>query len=252
VTLDAVTISEAGQRPRNEDAVYADSGGVIVIADGVGGSPEGLRIATHAVTAAASRLEHLDRDLARELLYLPQLVGADLATLTPRLPATAATCLAAGKLVDNVLHMTATGDCRICVIRSARRHWRVISKVGNRRTGGDPAAVLRAGGIGGLDTPEVILARVADGDIVLATTDGIHSVLPDFVLTGLISQHADRSLDEICREIALLAMAIGSDNGSIAALRVPRGYSQRAGCSLNGPRPILTPWPQPADKEADT
>jgi hypothetical protein len=60
----------------------------------------------------------------------------------------------------------------------------VISKVGNRRTGGDPAAVLRAGGIGGLDTPEVILARVADGDIVLATTDGIHSVLPDFVLTA--------------------------------------------------------------------
>jgi serine/threonine protein phosphatase PrpC len=119
VTLDAVTISEAGQRPRNEDAVYADSGGVIVIADGVGGSPEGLRIATHAVTAAASRLEHLDRDLARELLYLPQLVGADLATLTPRLPATAATSRACrGKLVDNVLHMTATGDCRICVIRT--------------------------------------------------------------------------------------------------------------------------------------
>jgi len=260
VTPAAAHCTARGGRPTNEDAV-AVGDGLALIADGVGGGPDGGRAASLAVAAGTGWLQACPLDPLPALLALPVVAADALATARPALHPKAATGLAAARLRAGIGYAVALGDCRVTILRrSAGAGWKPVSSTADhdalalaardvaaalhlRR---DPAVLtaeaaadagrrlLSAVRVHGPREPlaPVVATPLRPGDVVLLTTDGVHDVLGSVGVCGLLDD-----LDEpgergrtgsasdpgrLSAELVRRALALGSrDNCTAAAMVVP-------------------------------
>lgn len=191
-------------------------GHLVVVCDGVGSCPDAALIARAAAGHVLRRLTGT-RVGPTDLLDLPARVAADL--LGDRLHPGAQTCLAVGVAgPDQVVYLTAVGDCRITLFRRHLGRWRPVASAGGTRTAGAPTSALRPGQVvtvrGG---PEVVCARLDGPGLLLATSDGVHEVVDDATVAELITRTSSPA--ELCRRLVARAGAdAGTDDRTAAAL----------------------------------
>ena len=251
--LDTARTSARGRRASNEDAV-ATGEGYALIADGVGGGPDGGRAAALAVDAGEAWLAAAPGDPLAALLALPVVAADALATADPPLHPAAATGLAAARVRGGIGYAVAIGDCRVTVLR--------------RGLGGVPGPVSSTADHDGLALaardvvaalhlgrqPEVLAADAAadagrrlldavrvhgprrppvpvvatplePGDVLLLTTDGVHDVLGSVgVQEVLVELGPQVAAEHLSQELVRRALALGSrDNCTAAVVVVPGG-----------------------------
>ena len=148
--LDIGRCSARGLRSRNEDAVGVLARGIAVVADGVGGNPDGARASSLATEAAVNWLDTGPEDPVAALLSVPVVASDALAVAEPPLHPRAATGLAAARVRGGIGYALAVGDCRVCVLREdAQGSWRAVSSTADHDRlallARDVAAALRLG-----------------------------------------------------------------------------------------------------------
>jgi len=243
--------TQRGPRAVNEDAV-AVGDGFALIADGVGGSPDGARASALAVDAGQAWLTTGPDDPLVTLLTLPVVAADALATADPPLHPAAATGLAAARVRAGVAFAVAVGDCRVTVLRrDTGGAWSPVSSTadhdGLALAARDVAAALHLGrhpAVLAADAAADASRRLLDavrahaprrpaapvvatplepGDVVLLSTDGVHDVLGTVgVCEVLADLGAEVRADRISEQLVRRALAKGSrDNGTAAAVVVP-------------------------------
>jgi serine/threonine protein phosphatase PrpC len=189
--------------------------------------PEALRralfTAHEAVLAARRRLAPVDEGEKRQTMG----ATAILAIVEPAAPAPR-------------LHLAHVGDSRAYLYRGSSlfRLTRDHSLVGRLVQDGllseaealvhpDANVVLRAIGQLGPLEPELQAAiPLADGDMVLLATDGLHGTLPDLQIQRCLS--ASASPQEVCTSLLSAALAARSqDNITVGCLRVASDCARR-------------------------
>jgi len=251
VNLDTGRTSERGRRVSNEDAVVIGDG-FALIADGVGGGPDGGRAAVLAVDAGEAWLSAVPGDPVAALLALPVVAADALATADPPLHPAAATGLAAARVRGGIGYAVAVGDCRVTVLR--------------RGVGGVPEPVSSTADHDGLALaardvvaalhlgrePEVLAADAAadagrrllgavrvhaprrppvpvvatslePGDVLVLTTDGVHDVLGSVGVREVLTELGPGAeAEQVSRELVRRALELGSrDNCTAAVVVVP-------------------------------
>jgi serine/threonine protein phosphatase PrpC len=247
---DAAACTHRGMRERNEDAVRFGSSGVAVVADGVGGQPDGARASGLAAEAAYRWLVRRSAgNPISDLMALPA-VGARAMTRTvPPLHPRAASGLAAAAVHHGRIHLVAVGDCRATVLRQdTDRRWCAVTATSDHdglsllardyvaglragllparpspQTAADAAGVLQDAirpGSGALPEPVVLSTWARPGDIVLLTTDGVHDTLGDAGLRRALAAEISDA-DELSSRLVAQALAQGAtDNCTAAAVRI--------------------------------
>ena len=251
--LDIGRCSARGLRSRNEDAVGVLARGIAVVADGVGGNPDGARASSLATEAAVNWLDTGPEDPVAALLSVPVVASDALAVAEPPLHPRAATGLAAARVRGGIGYALAVGDCRVCVLREdAQGSWRAVSSTADHdrlallardvaaalRLGRDPVALSAEAAAEASrrlleavrsHTPRepsspVVATPVRPGDVVLLTTDGVHDVLGTVGVAELLGRlEPGTAAAGISESLVHEALEHGSeDNCTSAVIRIPR------------------------------
>ena len=201
--------SDAGRvRFRNEDAVRVlEAQGVAIVADGLGGHPNGDRasqLAVEAVAAAAAqqRGECGGDPAAEALRRLVTLANARVLAQGRDEPSTAgmATTLVVARFLADSVAVAHVGDSRAYRLRAG--HLELLTRDHNvleeRLSAGagdraflarDPNAPLLTRVVGAQPgvTPSVGVWDAAPGDVWLLCTDGLHGEVPETVIGAILA-----------------------------------------------------------------
>ncbi len=228
--------TQQGRRAENQDAARVDAdGGWAVVADGMGGAPEGRRAANLAIEAAAAVLaegcpgggpaEALRRAVTeangavhREARTRPGCRGMG---TTLVLALVCGERFAAGSVGDSRVYLLRGGALR----QLTRDHSLVQLRVDAGLLTPDEAlqapdrhVLTLAVGTDAAVEPRVVEGDVEPGDLFLLTSDGVHGAL---TAAGIREAVEGRDPEPAAAAVAAAALAAGStDNVTAAILRV--------------------------------
>jgi serine/threonine protein phosphatase PrpC len=238
--LDVAALTDVGtQRPHNEDActawLEAPDRAVLAVADGVSLAEAGEVASSLAIEVLlrAYREEPATAPAGQRLYRAVQQANIEIydkAVAVPELRGMSTTLTAA--VVDgDQLTVVHVGDSRLYLLRDGqlealtkdhtvaaeKARYGLLSKE-KLRDHPDKSVLTRSVG------RELIVSRdrtgrpVRQGDVLLACSDGLHGVLDDQAMAGLL---AGRSATEACRALVAAANQLGTpDNLSAVVLRV--------------------------------
>jgi protein phosphatase len=234
--------TDAGPRPRNEDAVHVDpTRQYAVVADGMGGAAGGATASKMAVDLAVEFLERSSRNPVTDSA-LPDLFGSlvrglndqihDSAETTPALRGMGTTIVLV-LFVGEQYCAVNVGDSRAYRIRDGeiRQLSRDHSLVQARVEAGlitaaeapvqpDRNVITRALGIGPTVEPDFAGGELREGDVFVLTSDGVHGVLTDEAMMECVSQGSPQA---IATRLVETALGRGTrDNATAAVVRVER------------------------------
>jgi len=237
----AVASSRGSHHADNEDA-HSDldaSGGVFVVADGVGGGAmarlasrllvdslhgalDGRRVDADAVRAA---MLDADRTIQRAIARQTDLPGAATVVLCTPVDAFAARWLI-GWVGDCRAYRLAAIDGGRVDLLSRDDTFRALGEA--PPPGGSPDDPARMVGNGAISGANIALHDLAVGDLLALCSDGVHKHLGADDWAGAL--HADAPLPERCTRLIAAARAHGStDDATVLLLR-------RAGFTMRRPR----------------
>lgn len=200
-------------RSHNEDRCFNNCrSGVLLIADGIGGHRGGALasrilidvVPPYLTKALADQEVDTPRvtDIVREAIEQARGAMAACAEREPKYRQMGAT-MALALILDDMLYATHVGDCRIYHCRdgqirrltSDQTFVQVLLDAGTinhaeARTHPYRHHVLNWVGVAKLDAPpEITTMRMSPGDRVVLTTDGVHDVLDDQCIAGIVQRH---------------------------------------------------------------
>lgn len=237
-----VIVSDVGRvRARNEDLAAADGRrGIYLLADGMGGHPDGNVAAELAVATAMRYIT------ARSLPGRPRNRGEKLAAAIREAnraiverarpsqagPATMGTTLVCAWLGKRFLHLAHVGDSRAYCIRDSvaqrltRDHTVVQALIDRGELLPDAPEVAQYGhiltqavGLSEAVRPEVGRFVPVPGDVYLLCSDGLSDLVPDRAIAAIVTAYED---DIEAAAEALVAAALeagGHDNVTVLLVR---------------------------------
>jgi len=223
--LDAGSASLTGRRPNNEDAcltvtpstaAHAAYGALLAIADGVGGLPDGAGAATSALNSLRESYYASPETWGLEHAIKESFVTANQAVITGgergRATTLSALVLRARRwLVGHV------GDTRVWLARDGRLQQ--LTRDHHLPHADIGALITRACGLDDAINVDIRHGELAEGDVFLLTSDGVHESLNTAAMLAVIQ--ASASAQEIAEQLAQRALAAGShDNASACVVRV--------------------------------
>ena len=224
MVLDAASASLTGKRAHNDDVCLITTpsservsafGALLAIADGVGGLPEGDRAARAAVDAFRDSYYASPETWGLERALRLSMEAANGAVIS--LGHGGATTLSALLLRNRGFAIAHVGDTRVWLYRE--RQLKALTR-GHQRPHRDIGTVLtRACGFDDQINTDVSFGELAEGDIFLLTSDGVHEVLNSERIADALA--GATSMQALADELVQQALAHdGSDNASVCAVRV--------------------------------
>jgi len=211
-------------RPTNQDRfVVSDDHSIILIADGVGGQNAGDVAASLAVEAVLEFLVHPERfgwifgfdprlsrtgNLIRSAIQFAHMRVIDAGCHSAEHGGMATTMVAA-IMKEATLSVGCVGDSRLYVRSSGRLRALTVDDT-------DRSVLTHAIGAQVRPSVQVVDAMLADGDVVLLTTDGVHASVGDARLEQLIV--AAGTPDAAARAIVRAAIQSGSRDNCTAVV----------------------------------
>ena len=231
VRLDVAAASARGRHHSvNEDSHSAldRAWPVYVVADGVGGGAMASWTSRELVRRLHAALDHRridERALSNALLDADREVARDLAKRTAECgAATVAVGVATGHLLSRWL-IAWVGDCRIYRVRTAQEDPALLltrddtyAHLGETPPpGGSPDDPARMVGNGAVDSPNVASVQLADDEMLVVCSDGLHKhVDPSEIQRQL---RARAPLARCCGRLVELARLHGStDDATVLAI----------------------------------
>ena len=230
VRLDVAAASARGRHHSvNEDSHSAldRAWPVYVVADGVGGGAMASWTSRELVRRLHTALDHRridERALSNALLYADREVARDLAQRTAESgAATVAVGVATGHLLSRWL-IAWVGDCRIYRVRAQDEPALLLTRddtyahLGETPpSGGSPDDPARMVGNGAVDAPNVASVQLADDEMLVLCSDGLHKhVEPPEIQCQL---RAPAPLARCCGRLVELARLHGStDDATVLAI----------------------------------
>jgi PPM family protein phosphatase len=236
-------------RSRNEDAVAVHPElGLVVIADGIGGSSSGdvaSRLAVEVISNRFQRQTPQRRDAGKARLFVETAVEeANLAIWEwARQHASCAgmgTTVVAGFAGANWLAFTHVGDSRVYRLRDGhvtqltRDHSFIQDVVDQglfpsldeaRRCGIRDNILTRALGSGDQVKASSAVSEIHPNDLFLFCTDGLTGMIPDARLEEILRHGADQELDVLTSALVNIACELGgSDNVTLVLVRAPCAF----------------------------
>ena len=231
-TLDVSCASDAGRvRGDNEDNFACDlDGGLLVLADGMGGCQAGEVASAIAVSTVMHELAHKTHSAAAQANYnggalspvVTRMCNAvnlanqsvfDAATLEPQLQGMGSTLVIA-QFHDDKVTVANIGDSRLYLLRdSAFQQLTVDHTVLQEQIeyGLPPlnefqriaakSTLTRALGVGAQITLDVFEQNVCPGDIFLLCSDGLYDMLTDDEMGMTLLHSEDKQLDQIAQDL---------------------------------------------------
>lgn len=225
LVLEAGSASLIGRRPNNEDAcltvtpstsAHAVYGALLAIADGVGGLPDGAGAATSALNSLRESYYASPETWGLERAIKESFCAANHAVISGG-EAGRATTLSALVLRARRWLVGHVGDTRVWRVHAGRvqqltrDHHLPHADIG--------ALITRACGLDEAINTDIYSGELAEGDVFLLTSDGVHEALNVETLLAVVQ--AGTSAQEIAEQLAQRALAAGSpDNASACAVRV--------------------------------
>lgn len=205
----------------------ADPGAALVVLDGMGGSRSGATASRMAIEFLAERLACAwPADPDERAAWLVETVQrtSDRVNADGTLYAGQAACVAVAVVVGEVVHLLHVGDCRVYHLRGDRLELRtrddtLINMARDQGMSGadleklPQQVIVAALGFGAPD-PHVQQLRLAPGDALLLTSDGLHWPLDH---AGLAAGLQGRDPAAACRALVDLAVRANSQD-NISAL----------------------------------
>jgi protein phosphatase len=239
VRLDVAAASARGRHHSvNEDSHSAldRPSPVYVVADGVGGGAMASwtsRELVRRLHAALDRRRVDERTLSNALLDADRDVARDMAQHTAESgAATVALCVAAGHLLSRWL-IAWVGDCRIYRVSTAQDEPAVLltrddtyANLGETPPlGGSPDDPARMVGNGAVDAPNVASVQLADDEMLVLCSDGLHKhVEPREIQRQL---RARAPLARCCGRLVELARLHGTtDDATVLAIHRNAGNAK--------------------------
>jgi protein phosphatase len=238
LALRSASVSEAGPRPTNEDAVVQEPAlGLFAVCDGMGGHAAG-EVAARAVGQAL--VEHVrahgvgegSGDSALAVLYAAVLRGADALDLAaardPSAQGLGTTCTALW-VVGARAFVAHIGDSRLYCLRDARVHAKTrdhsfvaeavragLLTEDEARTSTHRSLLTRALGSGD-PSPDLASFEIRAGDRWLLCSDGVHGPIAPHALAACLGAGTDPEL--VARALVDTALAAGGhDNASAVVI----------------------------------
>ena len=233
-------------RSRNQDWIQADADlGVMVLADGMGGHCSGevaSRVAVEAAIAALLPAQRAGRgDEMEAQLEIGQAVEAanhalvDMCEVHPELQGMGTTLVAA-MFRDGMVFYAHVGDSRLYRVRYGRmrrltRDHSLIQRMVDEGVFMNRAAAREAGirdnvltrSLGQQRQTEVDVgsAVLEVGDTYLLCSDGLHGLVPDSIIAGILRDR-DGDLDEQAQTLIDAALGAGGRDNVTVMLARPR------------------------------
>jgi protein phosphatase len=244
-------------REENQDAILANDapdevsrrhrGALLVVADGMGGLEHGKvasEIVVETVRAKYYALQGAAREALAEAVHEANRRVFELSHADGAGRPMGSTCTAVA-VIGRRASIAHVGDSRAYhyhkgEIRQLTRDHSLVRELVDRGEL-DPGSLQYAigrnvltRGLGlrkAVDVDLIEPPELADGDLLLLTSDGLHELVEDVELLRAIEAHGDR-LEDLCRYLVDLANSRGGvDNISVGAVLVcePRGEEETAG-----------------------
>jgi protein phosphatase len=227
----SATLSARGPRPRNEDHTHSQataSGGLYVVADGMGDDERGAEASARACEVVAEHLDPAQLRPDRWARHLEDLVdAANEAVLALREPGgSLGTTLAVLVLHEGVAYLTSVGDTRIyrhrdgALLRLTLDHSLIQGHLDAGTLAADdvqdhPDRHILTSAVGVRDgVPEVFVHReeIPPGSRYVLVSDGITRVLDDEDLAELLDRATDPA--QAARSLVEAAETLTDDNAT--------------------------------------
>ena len=246
-------VSRKGGRLKNEDRMgycYTRESGLFVLADGMGGHPEGEVAAQLALQTIAALYQREARPLVKDVKafltssamaahqQIMRYAGNKGMLDTPR------TTVVAAIIQDNTATWIHCGDSRLYVVRDGALliRTRDHSHAERPRVGGGPEPVNRNLLLTCLGSPTPPLFDISAplqlqrGDRIMLCSDGVWGVLDDSLITHVLS--SGKPVSDAAPDLAEMALRNGgihSDNVTLIALEweTPDAPGQKRGVSTD-------------------
>ncbi len=235
--LQAYAVSDPGNvRLNNQDTFrIVPELGLYLLADGMGGARGGERASGIAVDVVAETLARSPRRDAAALIGAVEEANRRVlseATRDPKLEGMGTTLVAVLETSENDLAIASVGDSRAYLMRDGDlravtedQSW--VQEVG--RTLGLDEDSLRshpmrhvltmAVGVGHAVRIRYYAVQLAEGDLIMLSSDGLHGVVANEEIERLLGD--DRSLEEKCEGLIAAAHGAGSpDNVTVLLLQI--------------------------------
>lgn len=239
-----------GRRKTNEDQClvvtpttgrYLDYGVLAVIADGVGGSPDGEGAARTAVTTLRESFYNAPETWSVPHALTESYTAANHAVITGGVAGRASTlsCIALRKRRWHVGH---AGDTRVWLLRGGqlrpltRDHVRPHADIGS--------IITRGCGLDETIRADIESGETNAGDRFLLTTDGVHGVLNADAILKILQR--ETSAQEIAEAIAQAAIDAGSTDNATTCALVIRALPPETEADLSETLTALPVVPPPA------
>ncbi len=233
--LEAYALTDPGKvRSNNQDAFrIIPELGLYLLADGMGGARGGERassIAVDAVTEILGRSSH--RDAAALIGAVEEANHRVLAEATrdPKLEGMGTTIVAALETGDNDVAIASVGDSRAYLLNGGKlrlvtedQTW--VHEVGRPlgldedtlRTHPMRHVLTMAVGVAAAVRIHYYAVELAEGDVMMLCSDGLHGIVANDVLEGILSSEA--KLNDKCRQLIDAAHGAGSpDNVTVVLI----------------------------------
>lgn len=203
---------------------------LLAVADGFGSADDLAAQILAAFTAALEAALELDPSAAP--LAALEIAWAAAEALVPA-DGDAGSTLTAALIDGEKLHIAHLGDTRVVLVRGeqvdviTQDHTRLRSLVEAGRLSPeevaahpDRAVLNRALAAGAPTAPDLLVRRLAPGDLVLVATDGLHAVMEPSVLADALVD-GSTEVDALAARLVDLALAAGApDNLAVALARL--------------------------------
>ena len=239
VRLDVAAASARGRHhPVNEDSHSAleRAWPLYVVADGVGGGAMASWTSRELVRRLHTALDRHridERTLANALLDADREVARDMAKHTAESgAATVALCVATGHLLSRWL-IAWVGDCRIYRVPAAQDEPALLltrddtyAHLGETPpTGGSPDDPARMVGNGAVDAPNVASVQLADDEMLVLCSDGLHKYVEPKEIQRQLRARAP--LARCCGRLVELARLHGTtDDATVLAVHRNAGNAK--------------------------
>ena len=254
--ITAAALHEQGQRQDQQDAwgispceAYDRQGVTAVLADGMGGLPNGKQVSNALVLAFLSQIQSESSDIEPQelLLHGAKAANQHIGTVQKGLSQKGGSTLAAVMMRRGRLHFLSVGDSRIYLWRNggliqlnrdqnygqelALQY--VNSQCSLETLRGDPQAAALTGyystGFLSLLDRSSHGIRLLDGDKVVLCTDGVYHGLPEEIMAGILGNDPVQAADSMGQLIAGMQIP-GQDNYTAIILE----YTDKAGACQAG------------------
>lgn len=247
VLVEVAHLSDTGRvRHHNEDRSLAH-GGLLVVADGMGGAKAGEVAAQMAVDAVGRLSGPVGADAVRTAVQEANGAIRRLASDEPDKSGMGTTLTAAMMRDDGHLDVVHVGDSRAYLWRDERLtqitedHSVVAELVRRGSITAEEAeshphrnVITRALGADAQVVADLVSTELRDGDVVLLCSDGLSSYVSEGAIAGVLSG-ASR-LDGAARGLVDAANAAGgSDNVTVVLARVGRASDPQPGDTIEAP-----------------